>query len=330
MKKRNVTMQDIASRTGVSITTVSHVINKTRHVNSETRELVLKALFDLGYDFARRTNGPNRTSGLIGVNIADVREDYYVALIRAIENAASDNGMSIVFCDSEMNSDKEASNIATMLERGVSGLILAPIHSQRVPEPLRSVELPIVLVDRQYDDHNWPFVGINNFESGALAVRYLESKGSNRIGFIGHSDHVYSVRKRVSGYKYALLDSDASYEPSVLVISYDTEDSYALIREFITTGGFDGLICATSDVCYEAISAIDDIPLSVPNDIKILTYDDNKWLDYLKYPISVISQPTGEIGSYAVERIVHFLNNPTVDHKIKSEKLYDVSIIDRL
>ena len=321
-------MRDIAHETGVSITTVSHVINKTRHVNAETRRIVLEAMRRLEYDSTRIRKRNTQVSGLIGVIIADIREDYYVALVKAIETVSSENGFSILLCDSEMDDLKEQKNITTMLERKVSGLIIAPIHSEHFRDELRDADIPVVLVDRQYDTHNRIFVGINNFESAVIAKHHLDDKGCKRIGFVGYSGHVYTVNKRIVGYKSAVMESN-DYEPAVLRIQYDTEDSEALIREFIIDHDLDGLICATSDICYEVISVIEDMPRSIPEDIKVITYDDNKWLDYLKYPISVISQPTAEIGEFAVKKILEHIDSPNEGGYVKTEVFFDVNVISR-
>jgi len=330
MNTKQATMKDIAKITGVSITTVSHVINKTRHVNSETRELVLQAMNQLDYNPNRGKWKSNKSSGLIGVIIADIREDYYVSLVKAIETTATENKYSIIFCDSEMDHIKEKKNIKTILEKNISGLIIAPIDSHHYPAELKNLDIPIVLVDRQYDTHNKTFVGINNYESGITATRYLKDKGCKHIGFIGHSEHIYSVHKRIMGYKSVIYESQDTHEPSVLYIRYDKEDSYSLIKDFITKHTFDGLICATSDVCYEAISVIDDMSFSIPEEIKVITYDDNKWLDYLKYPVSVITQPTVEIGNFAVERVLQYITNPSDNNHVKTEVFFDTQIIDRL
>lgn len=329
MKKKTVTMKDIAHEIGVSVTTVSHVINKTRSVNSETRKLVLDTMQRLDYDSRKSRKRTNPSSDLLGVIIADIREDYYVAVVKAIETVASENGLSILLCDSEMDRAKEEQNIQTILSRDVAGLIIAPIDSRFFPEELRISQLPIVLVDRQYDEHNRTFVGINNFESGAMAFRHLEKKGCSRIGFIGYPDYVYSVHKRSLGYKAGVLESQNSGQPQVLILHYDKEDSFTLISDFIRTNDFDGLICATSDICYETVSVIHELNIAIPESIKLITYDDNKWLDYLRYPISVISQPTAEIGAFAVEKIIGFINVPSDSDRIKTEVFLDVSVIDR-
>lgn len=116
----------------------------------------------------------------------------------------------------------------------------------------------------------------------------------------------------------------------MLHLKYCKEDSYHLIKAFLAEHRPEGLLCGTSELCYQVVSVADDLGLSIPGQLKILTYDDNKWLDYLKYPVSVITQPTVEIGCQAVERILQLAGNRRIVKRTKTEILFDVEIIDRL
>ena len=133
MKGKPVTLTDVAQKAGVSITTVSHVINKTRYVAPETRENVLRILDELNYriTYSRaRTDSPLR---VVGVVIADIREDYYMLLMKAMETVASEYGIQILFCDSEDDLEKEKNNIRYLLGLPIGGIIVAP--TQFVPFP---------------------------------------------------------------------------------------------------------------------------------------------------------------------------------------------------
>jgi LacI family transcriptional regulator len=328
MKQKNVTLKTIADKAGVSITTVSHVINKTRHVNQDTKEAVLKTLEELNYRNikSKKINKIEK----VGVIIADIREDYYVAITKAIETVASDLGISILFCDSEDDMEKETKNIKMLLERNVSGLIIAPIESQHMPEELHNTDVPVVLIDRQYENHDFLFVGINNLYSSYLGAKHLHEKGASRIGFIGYAETVYTIKQRILGYKTYLQEIEDSDSPAVLSLSYHKEDSYPLIKNFIEKEKLDGIICATSAVCYEVISVLNELPEEEREKIKIITYDDNKWFDYLKIPVSVISQPTAEIGNAAIENLISFIEQQSYKESMKRELLFDIGIIDRL
>lgn len=329
MQSKQVRLEDVAERAGVSITTVSHVINKTRYVKRETRELVLKILDELHYDI-RKPRGRGNDSRLIGVIVADITEDYYISVVKAIETYASEQGYSILLCDSEDDVEKEKYNVKNILDQAVAGLIISPVNSQKCPREIKEADIPVVFVDRKYDKQEKVFVGINNFESGYFGAEYLASKGCTSIAFIGYPDTVYTVRQRAIGYRNFVLQRVPESSPRILTVNYRREDSTALIREFVETHRPDGVLCATSDVCYQLVGSLGELGMSIPQQVKVVTYDDNKWLDYLKFPISVITQPTSEIGFTAIDALVGMILHPEERRKIATEIFLQTGFIDRL
>ena len=147
---------------------------------------------------------------------------------------------------------------------------------------------------------------------------------------MGYSDSVYTIKQRIMGYKACLLDVESRPTPKVLSLSYHKEDSYPLIKRFIEEEHLNGIVCATSTICYEVIDVLTDLPLEIQEEMKIISYDDNRWLDYLKYPVSVISQPTAEIGSAALENLVQLIEQADAGYDVKRELFFEISIIDRL
>ncbi len=329
MQNKPVRLEDVAQKAGVSITTVSHVINKTRYVKRETREIVLKILDELNYNIRKpktRANG----SKLIGIIVADITEDYYISVVKAIETYASEQSFSILLCDSEQDTEKERRNIKNILDKDVGGLIISPVNSEKYPKELRDAQIPVVFVDRKFKTHEKVFVGINNFESGYIGTEYLASKGCKTIGFIGYPETVYTVHERAIGYRNFLRERMPDRTPHVLKLSYRQEDSTKRIKEFVESVRPDGVLCATSDVCYQLIGSLGEMGIDVPERIKIVTYDDNKWLDYLKFPISVITQPTSEIGFTAIDMLVRMMLHPEERRKIATEVFLKTGFIDRL
>jgi retron-type reverse transcriptase/predicted regulator of amino acid metabolism with ACT domain len=182
--KPKLTMEMVAQQAGVSITTVSHVINKTRHVNQETKDAVLRVMKDLNYHSPKMAKPDTVNGTCIGVILADAREDYYVAMIKAVETVAADYGVSIIFSDSEADFEKEKKNVDIMLDGRVNGLLLAPVDADRMPKALSKTPIPVVLIDRQYESHNFLVVGINNFRSSFLGAKALIEKGSNDLSLL--------------------------------------------------------------------------------------------------------------------------------------------------
>jgi LacI family transcriptional regulator len=188
----------------------------------------------------------------------------------------------------------------------------------------------VVLIDRQYESHTFLSVGINNFQSCYRGTRCILEKGCKNVGFIGYSDPVDTIRKRILGYKAAINELSPTTSPRVLYLKYNREDSFPLIKQFIIEEGVDGIVCATSALCNELIEVLDTLDTDIQRRLKIISYDDNRWLAYLKYPITVISQPVAEIGNAAVENLLQLIEQPNYACNIKRELLFGTTIIDRI
>jgi LacI family transcriptional regulator len=329
MKPKNLTMEAVALKAGVSITTVSHVINRTRHVNQATKDSVLKVMKELNYRSSKMVRSQARSNVCIGVILADAREDYYIEMIKALESVAADYGVQAIFCDSEADFEKEEKNITTLIDRNVNGLLLAPSDADRMPQILNGISIPVVLIDRQYESHKYLSVGINNFRSSYLGVKSMFSRGCKRIGFIGYSDPVYTIRQRILGYKAAVMEMETRSKPKVLYLKYNGGDSFPLIKQFILADQFDGFLCGTSSLCYELVEVLDTLNGGIKK-ANIMTFDDNRWFDYVKYPISVISQPVAEISNSALENLLQMIDKSDILYDVKRELFFDVTIIDRI
>ena len=324
---KNITMTDVAEEAGVSITTVSHVVNKTRYVKPATREHVLNVIQRMEYQIDKAL--PAQIE-YIGVVVPNITEDYYISLIKSMETFASEKGFSLLICDSNYTTKKETKNIQLLLEKNISGLILSPVDAASYPDPLLLAHVPVVLVDRQFNKHNHTFVGINNYESGWLATEYLVQQKCSYIGFIGYADTVYSAHYRARGYNAYILEHFSNVKPAILELHYHSEDSNKKITEFLQKTDLDSVICATSDIGYQVISTIDELNLRIPEDLKVISYDDNRWMDYLKYPVSVVNQPVVEIGIQAMEELIRLIDKNDNGNTVKREIFLNVEIINRL
>jgi LacI family transcriptional regulator len=292
-------------------------------------DMVLSVMNETNYHKTKApwTNGKRIN---IGVIIADIREDYYIDLLKTIETVAADYGISIIFCDSESDSGREETNLRSLIERNVSGIILAPIESESIPEILNSISIPVVLVDRQYESHKFLFVGINNFLSAYSATEYLLQNNSRKIGFVGYSESVYTIKQRSLGYKACLMEYDNSLISWLLTLNINRENSFSIIKKFIEDNDLDGLICVNSSACNEVLGVLDSLDTRIQEKLKIISYDDNRWLDYVKFPVSVILQPVAEIGNAAVENLLQLMERWDYSSSVKRELLFDTRIVDRL
>jgi LacI family transcriptional regulator len=306
MKNKKATMKDVAELAGVSVSSVSHVINKTRRVEDETKREILNAINNLRYTpnlFARSLKG--KGTKLLGVIIADIRDSFFAEVVKSIEFSALENGYNVILCDSENKWEKERIYLDTFIAHRLDGIIYAPSDTNKVYGDLAASNIPFVQIDRKIKAYDADFVGIDNVASSREATENLIKQGCRQIGYIGFSNNVYTSKDRLKGWKDALAAHAIRHETLELQLPYhDTGSDGNLGKYLADHPEIDGLICCNNNCCYEAILEVEKTGKKIPDDVKIVTYDDTKWFDFLKYPISVIVQPTEAIGRIAVECVV--------------------------
>ncbi len=297
-RKKKVRLQDIAEKTGFSIATISHFINKTRHIDESTREIIMKATQELGYQApSKRHHFPKSTC--IGVVIADIRVDFFNELIRELENIAYDEGFHLLIMDSEENPEKELHCIRTLIKAEVAGIIIAPCDTQADFSFCKHI--PLIQVDRKIDSDMFDFVGIDNMMATYYLTKKMIEKGNHSIGMISFADKNYCARERKKGYTLAMKENNIFKQERILEVEYDGDTIHSNISKFISQNlEIDTIICASSNICYEVLGKISR--LGDQNHIKFIsTFDNNKWLDHVAYPVDAISQPITNIAITAIE-----------------------------
>lgn len=310
-RKKKVRLQDIAERTGFSISTISHFINKTRNIDETTQEIIMKATQEMGYQIpSKRTHFPK--SKCIGVVIADIRVDFFDELIRELEDVAYDEGYQIIIMDSEENPEKEIQCIRTLIKAGVVGIIVAPCDTKA--DFSFCATIPLVQVDRKLDSDLFDFVGIDNMMATYNLTREIIGKGKKNIGLITFTDKNYCARERRKGYRLAMIENDLFNPEHILVIEYDGDNIHSNISKFISNNlDIDTLICSSSNICYEVLGKIHR--LGDKNHIKyVSTFDNNKWFDYVTFPIDAIAQPVTNIALTAIEMLKNKIMNVQMIH----------------
>jgi len=308
-KKKRITLNDISQATGFSITTISHVINRTRHVDPGTRRTILNAVEEMGYSQQKRSSSANPL--ILGMVLADIRVDYFYEIAKETEDIARNLGYDLLFCDSEESPETEEDCINMLLRSGVAGLIIAPSHTgSDYRQLLDSRKLPVVLIDRNWDHHGHDFVGIDDYKSAHQAVRRLLDRGLRKIALIGCMDYNYTVRERKGGYRAALLEAGCYDETRVLQLEFHREAMKNDITEFLESSpDLEGILCLSSNICYETIHCLEELGRDGSEGPEVISYDDNKWFDQIRYPVTSIRQPTGEIAQVAMELLADKLHH---------------------
>ncbi|MBK5262765.1 MAG: LacI family DNA-binding transcriptional regulator [Peptostreptococcaceae bacterium] len=315
MKKRNVTIKDIAKDAKVSIATVSMILNnKDNKISSATRSRVLEIAKSLNYipnTMARSL--VTRQTKTIGLIMPDITNPFFPEIARGAEDKASQSNYSIIYCNTDDNIDREDKCIDNLTEKMVDGIILA--HSSDRGESsysLKGSRVPIVLIDR---DFNFPnIVGkvlVDNKVASFKGVNYLIDKGYKKIVYIAGPTTTQTAKDRLEGYKMALSEKGMEYKDNYVKIGdYKSQWGELAVKEFLNEGiSFDSIFCGNDLIAIGAIKALKNAGIQVPGDVGIMGFDDIYMANMMDPELTTIRQPNYEMGFRAAELLINELNN---------------------
>jgi LacI family transcriptional regulator len=301
-------IKDVAVKAGVSITTVSHVINETRYVSDDLKARVYSAMEALNYrpnTLARSLrSGRSRTIGLV---IPDISNLFFAEISRKIEDKGFEYGYSVILCNTDDNREKEKSYIDVLLEKQVDGIIFisAGAAKESVFKP-KDVDIPIVVADRDIPNLTSDIVLIDNHKGGYDATSYLISLNHKRIACIAGASPVTPSALRVEGYKHALEDAGISVD-EILIRPGDFryESGETCMLELLKTPNPPTAVFVCNDMM--ALGAIRGIQISgkkIPEDISLVGFD-NIPLSRTVYPaLTTMAQPIVDMAEVAVNLLV--------------------------
>jgi len=326
------TMKDVAEYAHVSISTVSHVINKTRHVDKETQNRVLEAIEKLNYApniFARGLRG--KKIRIIGVIISDIRESFFAEVVKAIELTAHSEGYSVLLCDSEDNPLKEQLHINTLTQNGIEGVIFAPVNSStRAYDSIIPHKINAIQIDRKIYGLSADFIGIDNIEITKKAMNHLFNHGYTNVGFVSYQTNVYTMEQRLLGYKIASQKYNSSKKINIKFIQYNGDTIKESIKSWLYQNKeIDSILCGNDNICYQVLRAIKELQYEVPKDIGVLSFDDSKWFKLVTPSITAIRQPTNQIGKLATELLIARIQNKIKNYSQKENYIINAELIIR-
>lgn len=311
-----VSLTDVARRAKVSIATVSRVINNSDKVMAETREVVSRAMQELGYRpsrVARRLRQKGGRRNLLGLIIPDIQNPFFAEMARGAEDAAYANDFAVILCNSDEDLKKEQFYLDVMQSESVDGIILPPINEQDAAV-LKLVQsgLPIVTVDRSLAYSAMDKVEVDNRRGAYEAVEHLIKLGHKRIGLIAGLPKVSTSRERRQGYEDAMAAYNLPLEPGYIRTGdYKQASGTVLTEELLALPSPPtALFAANNLMAVGALEAIHKRRLKIPGDIALIGFDDLPWAEALDPPLTVVRQPAYEVGCAAVELLLKRLGDP--------------------
>ncbi|WP_038498315.1 LacI family DNA-binding transcriptional regulator [Janthinobacterium agaricidamnosum] len=307
-------MGDVARRAGVSVTTVSHVLNGTRKVQPETEKAVKAAMQEAGYtpNILARALAQSRTN-TIGVAISAVSNHYFNDIVRAIENESERHGLMIFLSDTRDDAEHELRIVKALHQRRVDGIILAPAADpeRRVFRYLEENKLPVVLIDRLVPE-NFDQVGVENAKPMADIVRHLASHGHRRIGFIAGKPGLSTSDERQAGYLQGLQQAGLPFDPALVLCGQSQiEPARASVHRLLALEQAPTAIISSNNLMTIGVMrGFRDLRLEVPKDIALVGFDDFDWADSFSPRLTVMDQPCEAIGAMAVQLMMARINDP--------------------
>ncbi|MDQ1596317.1 MAG: LacI family transcriptional regulator [Arthrobacter pascens] len=315
------TIVDVASLAGVSTSTVSHVLNETRHVEPETKARVMSAVLATGYrrDALARSMRRARTDS-IGLVVSDAGEPAFADMVHGVEEAAAQHGLSLLLANSAEDPARERAAVEALLDRRVDGLIIARAAGSRAGllERIRNEKKPLVLLDR-LADLDVDQVGVNNQSAMAALVEHLTDRGHERIMLVSGDLRVSSLRERHDGFRAAMLKRGLEVPDSLLCEGTVTAAAtFDRVRPLLgdSAAGPTAILACSTLLAAGALRAVQHEGLQVPGTMAFATFDGFTYSDLFQPQITTVRQPAFQLGESAVGLLMRRLETPSAPTKI--------------
>lgn len=309
-------IKDVAQKAGVSVTTVSRVLNGEKYVKDDLKAKVKRAIDELGYSPSHIARSlVRKKTNLIGVIVPDLTSSFYSTILSSIEETASLNDYNLLVCNIIEDTDKELKYLNVFNDMRVDGII---IMHEKLSDDIRNfihkLDIPIIFSSVRPIDHKFISVIIDDYEAAYDATKYLSELGHERIAFIGGDMRdVTSGQNRYVGYRNALKDQGVRIINDYIRFGdYKTQSGYDLMKELLACEPRPTALFAVSDdMAVGAMNCIHDNQLKVPDDISIIGFDGSQLTELVRPRLSSMEQPIQDMGKITVNTMIQLISNPT-------------------
>lgn len=301
-------ISDVARESGVSIFTVSAVVNNKAHVGKNLRERVENAIRKLNYrpNLIARSLIKQKTQ-TIGMIVPDIANPFFPMVVRGAEDAALKQGYNLLLCNSDDTLQKEESAIELLLSKRVDGILLtkaAGDFSPSLRQMIKEVNIPFVLVMRTYPQLTKDAVISDDYRGAYDAVCHLARSGRRRIGLISGPLKISNAKERWRGFRDALEETELPYEPNLVVEGdYRIESGFRAGHALLSHRP-DGIYVANHLMTIGLLKAVEEMGLSCPEDFGLVSFDDYPWLGVFRPRLTTVELPKHQLGSEAAALLI--------------------------
>lgn len=312
-----VTIKDIATKTNLSITTVSLVLNnKASNIPQRTKDLVLKAAKDLNYrpNQAAVALVTKRTKTL-GLIVPDIRNNFFSTLAKGIEDECRNNDWTVILCNSNDMHDRDLEYIKILASKGVDGILYcmsSDTNEEKFKEKydlLEKLKIKFIALDRSFNLPNIITANLNHLKGGYLATKHLLDLGHNRIACVTGPKYLKDSADRLRGYKMALTEYEIPYDTSIIVEGdYQMEGGLSAVDKLIEKD-FTAVFAFNDMMAYGVFKGLKSHGLHVPKDISVVGYDDIYLSEILEVPLTTVHQPIELMGKTATKYLINIIES---------------------
>jgi len=316
-KKRTVTIQDVAKAAGVSVSTVSRVLNEKVDVASDTQDRILAVIDELGYtsNLAARSMR-SRRNNLLGLVVPDIGFPYSIEIMKGVDRAIAESVFDLLLYTTggihkPGTATREQHYVSVLNNSLTDGvLVVASSASEFVTHG------PIVAVDPHLIDPNYPSVQGMNYHGALEAVEYLLDLGHRRIGFIGGRPEIMSSGRRLMGYKDALTQAGIEIDETLILPGdFSTQTGYERALQLLSLSSPPTAIFSSNDQsAIGVLQAADEIGLRIPDDLSVIGFDNISEAEYLG--LTTVDQHLADMGYVATQMLIKLVNGEELDSKV--------------
>lgn len=307
MKK--ITINDVAEKAGVSKSTVSHYLNnRFSYMGSDTKDRIADAVKELNYNpnFVAKSL-KNKKTMTVGIIVSNILHSFSTQIIRAIEDYLYTKDYHVIVCNADDDPDKESSYVSMLMSKQVDGLIVIPTsENNTLFKTLADSDFPIVFIDRYIKGVDIPSYLLNNQSAIESAFNALLKAGHKEIGFI--SQPAINITPRLER-KKAYSESCKRHHIEPFTISGPLSKLHQTIKHHLNQGTLPSSVIIANDLALlEVLRAAKKTGISIPEDLSIISIDDIEFTEFFNPSLTVIAQPTFEIGKSAASDLFNIIN----------------------
>lgn len=305
-------IKDVAEAANVSTATVSRVLSGKTKVSPAVEKRVNDAVRELGYRPNRvARNLRSSRSQIIGLIVSDIENVFFQQVSRAVEDAALELGYSVVLCNSDEDPAKEMMYLQLLSDENVAGIVLSPTRKATEDfSAINSLNIPMVVIDRRVSDYSVDNIVVDNVEAAYTAVSHLLAQGRRCIAGVFGEGSSTGIERR-DGYLRALQEHGLADPSLIRFVKAKEEDGLGATKQLLQScPNVDAVFTSNSLLAAGVLRAANESGLSVPGDVAVVSFDETRWARLIVPALTVVEQPTYEIGRTAAGLLVKRINDP--------------------